>query len=166
MSTQTQEQTQATGSGCCSSKQGCHSHDDHSHGHSHVAPTELFAPAPVASACTAQVAESVVFLTEKAAIEVKRFISEKNVPGECVLRIALQGGGCSGFEPHLGFDNKVSDEDIISEQFGIRVAIDKKFVMFMNGTTIDYHDGIDRRGFKFENPNATSSCGCGKSFSV
>ena len=71
MSTQTQEQTQATGSGCCGSKQSCHSQEDQSHGHSHVGPTELFAPAPAASACTAQAAESVVFLTEKAAIEVK-----------------------------------------------------------------------------------------------
>ena len=56
--------------------------------------------------------------------------------------------------------------DVISEQFGIRVAMDRKFEMFMAGTTIDYLDGSDRRGFKFDNPNAQSTCGCGKSFSV
>ena len=106
-------------------------------------------------------------LSEKAAVEVKRFMSEKNVPDGCVLRIALAGGGCSGFEPHLGFDNRVDEEaDEITQQFGIPVAIDRKFQMFMQGTTIDYLDGIDKRGFKFDNPNATSSCGCGKSFSV
>ncbi len=168
MSTQTQEAPAATG-GCCGSSSSCSSHGhSHGHDHHHSAPEPLFAPqAPKQYVTDSTVQDAVVWLSEKAATEVKRFISEKNVPENCVLRIALAAGGCSGFEPRLGFDNNVNEaDDLISEQFGIRVAIDRKFVMFMQGTTIDYYDGIDRRGFKFDNPNATSSCGCGKSFSV
>lgn len=112
-------------------------------------------------------ADAPIKLSDKAAIEIKRFMSEKNVPEGCVLRIAVLAGGCSGFQEHLGFDVRVNEEaDHISEQYGIRVAIDKKFLMFLGGTTIDYLDGIDKRGFKFDNPNAKGSCGCGKSFSV
>lgn len=164
MSTESPAQTseaQAAGGCCGSNPSGCSSH-----GQAAPAPlTQLETPAGYVYDPAA--ADAVVKLTEKASVEIKRFISEKNVPDGCVLRIALQGGGCSGFEPHLGFDNRVDEEnDLISEQFGIRVAMDRKFEMFMAGTTIDYLDGIDRRGFKFDNPNASSTCGCGKSFSV
>ncbi|MHC4877717.1 MAG: HesB/IscA family protein [Planctomycetota bacterium] len=166
MSTDTPTQTaeaQATGGCCGSNPGGCSSHGQ-----------GAAAPAPMAQLETPTdyvydpaATDAVVKLTEKASVEIKRFISEKNVPDGCVLRIALQGGGCSGFEPHLGFDNRVDEQnDLISEQFGIQVAMDRKFEMFMAGTTIDYLDGIDRRGFKFDNPNASSTCGCGKSFSV
>ena len=164
MSTETpaQDATAQAQGGCCGSNPGgCSSHGQ-------------AAPAPLAQLDTPTeyvydpaATDAVIKLTEKASVEIKRFISEKNVPDGCVLRIALQGGGCSGFEPHLGFDNRVDEEnDVISEQFGIQVAMDRKFEMFMAGTTIDYLDGIDRRGFKFDNPNAQSTCGCGKSFSV
>ena len=164
MSTETPAQdaaAQAQG-GCCGSNPGGCS----SHGQAAPAPvTQLEAPTEYVYDPAAT--DAVIKLTEKASVEIKRFISEKNVPDGCVLRIALQGGGCSGFEPHLGFDNRVDEEnDVISEQFGIQVAMDRKFEMFMAGTTIDYLDGIDRRGFKFDNPNAQSTCGCGKSFSV
>ena len=166
MSTDTPAQTaeaQATG-GCCGSNPGGCS----SHGHGAAAPAPLAQiETPTEYVYDPAAADAVVKLTEKASVEIKRFVSEKNVPDGCVLRIALQGGGCSGFEPHLGFDNRVDEQnDLISEQFGIRVAMDRKFEMFMAGTTIDYLDGIDRRGFKFDNPNASSTCGCGKSFSV
>lgn len=166
--------TPAEAQGCCSSQSsgapaqgGCCSAPS-SASQPAPAPLQQLAPPPGTDYVYDQTAtDAVVRITEKASIEIKRFLTEKNVPDGCVLRIALQGGGCSGFEPHLGFDNRIDEaNDMVSEQFGIPVAIDQKFVMFMQGTTIDYLDGIDRRGFKFDNPNATSSCGCGKSFSV
>ena len=160
-------EAQAVAGGCCGSNpSGCSSSQASA---APAPPPQQLAQleAPTGYVYDPAAENAVVRLTEKASMEIKRFLSEKNVPDGCVLRIALQGGGCSGFEPHLGFDTRVDEEaDNISEQFGIRVAIDRKFEMHMQGTTIDYLDGIDRRGFKFDNPNAASTCGCGKSFSV
>lgn len=160
-----QAQAQAPAGGCCGSNpSGCSSHGAAAPA---PQPIQLEAPQTTEYVTDPDAGDAIVKISQKAAVEVQRFMSEKNVPEGCVLRIALAGGGCSGFEPHLGFDNRVDEEaDQITEQFGIRVAIDKKFTMFMQGTTVDYLDGIDKRGFKFDNPNATSSCGCGKSFSV
>ena len=108
-----------------------------------------------------------VTISEKAANEMKRVITEQSMPEETVLRIGVAGGGCSGFQYSLGFDNK-SDEtqDQISDQHGIKVAVDKKSALFLDGTTIDFYDGLERRGFTFDNPNAVKSCGCGQSFSA
>jgi iron-sulfur cluster assembly protein len=156
-------ETQASSGGCCGSNpSGCSSSQA-------PAPPQQLAQleAPTGYVYDPSAENAIVRLTEKAAMEIKRFVTEKTVPDGCVLRIAVRGGGCSGFEPQLGFDTHIDEEaDNISEQFGIRVAIDRKFEMFMQGTTVDYLDGIDKRGFKFDNPNASSSCGCGKSFSV
>lgn len=159
---QSQSQSQAQDGCCGSNPSGCSSH-----GAAAPQPIQLEAPPATEHVTDPAATDAIVKISEKAAVEVQRFMSEKNVPDDCLLRIALAGGGCSGFEPHLGFDNRVDEAaDQITEQFGIRVAIDKKFQMFMQGTTVDYIDGLDRRGFKFDNPNATSTCGCGKSFSV
>jgi iron-sulfur cluster assembly protein len=158
------EQAQAQGGCCGSNPSDCSSHEAAAPA---PQPIQLEAPAVTEHVTDPAAGDAIVMISEKAAVEVNRFMSEKNVPDGCVLRIALAGGGCSGFEPHLGFDNRIDEEvDQITEQFGIRVAIDRKFAMHMQGTTVDYLDGIDKRGFKFDNPNATSSCGCGKSFSV
>ena len=74
--------------------------------------------------------------------------------------------GCSGFSYSLGFDDKTDDViDHVSEQHGLQVAVDKKSHLLLDGTTVDFHDGLEKRGFTFENPNATKSCGCGSSFS-
>ncbi len=161
--TASHEHTQAAG-GCCGSSGGCSTS-----GQSQAQVQELNYEAPAVPTYKTDpaAAEAPIKLSDKAATEIKRFMSEKKVPDGCVLRVAVLAGGCSGFQEHLGFDTKVNaDADHISEQYGIRVAIDKKFIMFLAGTTIDYLDGIDKRGFKFDNPNAKSSCGCGKSFSV
>lgn len=160
-----QAQAEAQAGGCCGSNpSGCSSHGAAAPA---PQPVQLEMPQTTEYVTDPAAGDAIVKISEKAAVEVKRFISEKNVPDGCVLRIALAGGGCSGFEPHLGFDNRIDEAaDQITEQFGIQVAIDKKFAMFMQGTTVDYLDGIDKRGFKFDNPNATSQCGCGKSFSV
>ena len=108
-----------------------------------------------------------VTITEKAAGEIKRVITEQKMPAETVLRIGVAGGGCSGFQYSLGFDDK-SDKaaDHVSSQHGIQVAVDKKSYIYLDGTTVDFYEGLERRGFTFDNPNAVKSCGCGSSFSA
>ena len=108
-----------------------------------------------------------ITLTEKAALEVKRVLTENSYPPETVLRVAVVGGGCSGYSYNLGFDNNTdAEKDQITEQHGLKVAVDRRSYLYLDGTIIDYLDGLDKRGFKFENPNVQKSCGCGSSFSV
>ena len=108
-----------------------------------------------------------VIVTESAATEMKRVISEQNLQEGTVLRIGVSGGGCSGFQYSLGFDNKADkSQDHVSEQHGIEVAVDKKSYLYLDGTTIDFYQGLEKRGFTFDNPNAVKSCGCGSSFSA
>ncbi len=106
-----------------------------------------------------------ITLTEKAAKEVQRIIEEQKLEEGVVLRVGVTGGGCSGFSYALGFD-KTFDEaaDSRYEAHGVAVVVDKKSALDLDGTTVDFYDGIDKRGFTFENPNAVKSCGCGSSF--
>jgi iron-sulfur cluster assembly accessory protein len=106
-----------------------------------------------------------ITLTEKAASEVKKIIADQKLATETVLRVGVQGGGCSGFSYSLGFDsNWDAKADSLEEQHGVKVVVDKKSDLFLDGTTLDFHEGIDKRGFTFNNPNAKKSCGCGSSF--
>ena len=108
-----------------------------------------------------------VTVTENAATEIKRVIEGQNMPESTCLRIGVAGGGCSGFQYSLGFDEKTdAAKDHISDQHGISVAVDKKSFLYLDGTTVDFHEGLDKRGFTFNNPNAVKSCGCGSSFSA
>jgi len=107
-----------------------------------------------------------VTLSEKAAGEVKKIISEQSLPEETVLRVGVQGGGCSGFSYSLNFDTTTSDRDRITEVHGVRMAVDKKFDPYLDGTEVDFYDGLEKRGFVFNNPNVVKSCGCGSSFQV
>ena len=108
-----------------------------------------------------------VTITEKAAGEIKRDMSEQKLGEAMVLRIGVAGGGCSGFQYALGFDDKTDEtKDQVAEQHGVRVAVDKKSALYLDGTTIDFYEGLEKRGFTFENPNAVKSCGCGSSFSA
>ena len=110
---------------------------------------------------------SIIIITEKAAGEMNRVLSDKKLPEGTVLRIGVAGGGCSGFSYSLGFDDKCDEmNDVVSEQHGLKVAVDRKSALYLEGTTIDFYDGIERRGFTFDNPNSKKSCGCGSSFSV
>lgn len=108
-----------------------------------------------------------VTLTEKAAKEVQRVMSEQKMPENTCLRVGVVGGGCSGFQYSLGFDN-ASDpaKDSLIEQHGVRLAVDKKSELYLDGTVLDFFDGLEKRGFTFNNPNAVKSCGCGSSFSA
>jgi iron-sulfur cluster assembly protein len=107
-----------------------------------------------------------VSLTEKAAGEVKKIITEQNLPEGTVLRVGVQGGGCSGFSYSLGFDTTTSERDRIVDVHGVKMAVDKKFDPYLDGTVVDYYDGLEKRGFVFNNPNVVKSCGCGSSFQV
>jgi iron-sulfur cluster assembly protein len=107
-----------------------------------------------------------VTLTEKAANEVKKIITEQNLPEGTVLRVGVQGGGCSGFSYSLGFDTTTSEKDRVHEVYGVQLAVEKKFDPYLDGTVVDYYDGLEKRGFVFNNPNVVKSCGCGSSFQV
>jgi iron-sulfur cluster assembly protein len=107
-----------------------------------------------------------VTLTEKAATEVKKIITEQNLPDGTVLRVGVQGGGCSGFSYSLGFDTSTSEKDRVAEVHGVKLVVEKKFDPYLEGTVVDYYDGLEKRGFVFNNPNVVKSCGCGSSFQV
>ena len=103
-------------------------------------------------------------LTETAAAEAKKFLEDAE---EKYLRVGVKGGGCSGFEYSLTVDDEYdSQKDTLSSQHGVDVVVDKKSSLYLEGTTLDYYSDISKRGFKFDNPNATKSCGCGSSFQV
>lgn len=107
-----------------------------------------------------------VQLTERAETEVRRIIANKQIPENLGLRVGVRGGGCSGMSYVLGFD-KERDHDLAFEiTEGVTALMDKRHGLYLLGTTIDFHDGLDARGFVFENPNATQTCGCGSSFAA
>jgi iron-sulfur cluster assembly protein len=108
----------------------------------------------------------VIGLTERAAKEVKRIVKEQNLPEATALRVGVKGGGCSGFSYTLGFDDQVSETDQVEELDGVRIVCDPKSFLYLNGTEIDFEDNLMGRGFKFGNPNAAKTCGCGESFTV
>lgn len=117
-----------------------------------------------------------VNLTKTAATEILDLIKkgqegeEPELPeGELVLRVMVQGGGCSGFTYKMGFQAKEDiDElnDTVEVIDGVTVVVDNKSKLYLDGVTIDFHDGLMGRGFVFDNPNSTGQCGCGESFSV
>ncbi|HAI41095.1 MAG TPA: iron-sulfur cluster assembly accessory protein [Maribacter sp.] len=103
-----------------------------------------------------------VTLTEFAANKVKTLLKNKKETG---LRAGIQGGGCSGFTYKLDFDNQ-KDGDRIVESHGVNIYIDPKSYLYLMGTMIDFVDELNQSGFKFINPNAKRTCGCGESFSI
>lgn len=106
-----------------------------------------------------------VALTERAAKQIKNIIKNDSVPEHHYLRIAVKGGGCSGLSYSIGFE-EVTDNDVLFITNGVEVIVDKHHNHYLEGISIDFHDGLDARGFVFNNPNATSTCGCGTSFSA
>jgi len=110
-------------------------------------------------------AQTLINLSSRAAEEIQKIIRTKNIPEGFGLRVGVRGGGCSGMSYVLGFDRK-RDHDVALDVEGITVYLDKRHGLYLMGTTVDYHDGLNARGFTFENPNATATCGCGSSFSA
>ncbi|MCX7385451.1 MAG: iron-sulfur cluster assembly accessory protein [Planctomycetota bacterium] len=108
-----------------------------------------------------------VTLTEAAASEIKRVMSEQNRPELKFVRVGVAGGGCSGFQYSFDFTNSFDESaDVMLEHHGVGVVVDKKSDLFLDGTEIDFYTGLEKRGFTFKNPNAVKSCGCGSSFSA
>jgi iron-sulfur cluster assembly protein len=106
-------------------------------------------------------------LSERAANEVKRMIREQELPETTALRVSVAGGGCSGFEYRLSFDSQPNEaEDAVTQSHGVQVVVDPKSARFLTGTEIDIHEGLDKRGFVFNNPLAVRTCGCGSSFQI
>ncbi len=106
-------------------------------------------------------------ISESAAREIKTIIEREELDAEKIrLRVGVKGGGCSGFSYVLDLTENAKETDEEFEVHGIKVVCDPKSLLYLNGTTIDFRDEIMGRGFVFSNPNATSTCGCGSSFSA
>ena len=103
-------------------------------------------------------------VTESAATKIKQLMAEEQ--DVSVLRVAIQGGGCSGFQYGLGFDRGPAEGDVEFEMHGVQVVVDPFSAPYLQGAEVDYVDSIQAAGFAINNPNAVSSCGCGHSFQV
>jgi iron-sulfur cluster assembly accessory protein len=109
---------------------------------------------------------SMVQLTPVAVNKVKEILTQQT-PSPVGLRVAVVGGGCSGFSYHMAFENQVNDaSDNVYEFDGLKVLVDQMSEMYLDGVQVDYIETIEGSGFKFNNPNVKSTCGCGSSFSV
>jgi len=111
-------------------------------------------------------AETLLSLTPLAAAKVKELMAEEPDADALVLRVAIQGGGCSGFQYGLGFDSGPAEGDHELSLEGVRVVVDPYSAPYLQGATVDFLTGLQESGFKIDNPNAVSSCGCGHSFQV
>lgn len=106
-----------------------------------------------------------VTITQTAAIKLQSLI-EENGSITPYVRVSVKGGGCSGLSYDLSFDNTQNTSDTLCEDKGIKILIDKKSLLYLFGTELEFTDGLNGKGFQFINPNATRTCGCGESFSV
>jgi iron-sulfur cluster assembly protein len=108
-----------------------------------------------------------ITLTDSAAREIESIIKDQELDRASVrLRVGVKGGGCSGFSYILDLTENQKDTDETFDNDGVTVIVDPKSLLYLNGTTIDFKDEVMGRGFVFQNPNATTSCGCGSSFAV
>ena len=118
-------------------------------------------------ATTTEPASLSISVTEKAAEKVRLFAAKDGLGDDFCLRVGGKGGGCSGLLYTLSVEeNAPTENDRVVEDRGIRIFIDKKSYVFLAGTELDFSDGLNGKGFAFQNPNAKKSCGCGTSFSV
>src|SRR5919109_4763999 len=108
--------------------------------------------------------DNVVSLTPAAASKIRELMAQET--DVSVLRVAIEGGGCSGFQYGLGFDRGAQEGDVEYEQEGVKIVVDPFSAPYLKGATVDYLETIQESGFKIDNPNAVSSCGCGHSFQV
>jgi len=113
---------------------------------------------------TAKPGVGVMVVTDMAAGKIAELIAQEEEAG-MFLRVAVRPGGCSGLSYEMFFDSEKADDDIISEQGGVNVAVDPASAPYLAGATLDYKDGLQGAGFAINNPNVTKSCGCGNSFS-
>jgi iron-sulfur cluster assembly protein len=107
-----------------------------------------------------------VTVTDKAKEKVLSLMLEAGLDSSYFLRVSVKGGGCSGLSYNLDFDNEEKTGDQFFEDKGIRITLDMKSFLYLAGTELDFSDGLNGKGFNFNNPNASRTCGCGESFSV
>lgn len=106
-----------------------------------------------------------ITVTDEAAEKIRTLLQREGAPGRG-LRVAVRGGGCSGFQYKLDFEEEAGDMDQVVESNGVRLFVDPKSSLYLNGVILRYDDGLMGAGFQVENPNARTTCGCGESFSV
>lgn len=107
-----------------------------------------------------------ISVTEKAKSRIAELLKEEGRTSEHNIRVSVKGGGCSGLMYDLDFDDKINPADQVFEDNGIKILVDKKSLLYLLGTTLDFSDGLNGKGFQFINPNASRTCGCGESFAV
>jgi iron-sulfur cluster assembly protein len=109
---------------------------------------------------------NVITVTENAKNQVLKILESESLDSNYFVRVAVKSGGCSGLKYDLDFDNILNSDDVVSESNDIKVVCDKKSVLYLIGTELDYSGGLNGKGFVFNNPQASRSCGCGESFSL
>jgi iron-sulfur cluster assembly protein len=107
-----------------------------------------------------------VTVTPRAADEIRKIKLENKIPDVNALRLGVKGGGCSGMTYVLAFDEAPKERDTVYQLEGLTIYIDPKSQFYLSGTVLDFSDGLNGRGFVFNNPNAAKTCGCGHSFGV
>lgn len=107
-----------------------------------------------------------ITVTEQAKNKIFELKSKEGKDENDGIRVAVEGGGCSGLMYELAFDAEQQANDHIFEDQGVKIFVDKKSLLYLIGTQLDYSDGLNGKGFQFKNPNASRTCGCGESFSV
>jgi len=107
-----------------------------------------------------------ITVTEKAKERIVSLRKQEGEENEYIIRVSVKGGGCSGLMYDLSFDNQILEKDEVFEDKGVKILVDKKSLLYLFGTTLDFSDGLNGKGFQFVNPNASRTCGCGESFAV
>lgn len=107
-----------------------------------------------------------VTITDRAKDRIIELRTKEGRTQEFNVRVSVKGGGCSGLMYDLSFDNEEKETDHIYEDKGVKIYVDKKSLLYLMGTTLDFSDGLNGKGFQFINPNASRTCGCGESFSI
>lgn len=107
-----------------------------------------------------------ITVSESAKQKLENLRTESGFSSDSFLRVGVEGGGCSGLSYKLDFDDAMRDGDQLFEDKGVKILVDKKSFLYLVGTELDYSGGLNGKGFAFNNPNATRTCGCGESFAV
>lgn len=107
-----------------------------------------------------------ITVSENAKAEVERLMGENKIEQGAFIRVGVEGGGCSGLIYQLDFDQEERDNDKVFEDQGVRIVTDRKSILYLAGTELDFSGGLNGKGFTFNNPNASRTCGCGESFSI
>lgn len=105
-------------------------------------------------------------VNDNAKEKIATLLAESGKPEGSFVRVGVKGGGCSGLMYNLDFDSALTDNDKIFEDNGVKVVVDKKSMLYLLGTVLEYSGGLNGKGFSFVNPNASRTCGCGESFSI